>query len=247
MELLIILALLSRRRVLVAAGLVLSVALGAYVGGLAPAHGGTRGSTGSQALAQILVDTPVPLAATSDNTLIGADTIIKRAILLADEIGSDAVGAAIAQQSGLKPDQLAVLTPLFDPVSLSTYLPDGQLPVRAAQAARKGVHQPYVVTLVAHYGVPILSIAAASPDDAHTGALVTATIAALRSHGTGVRIKQLGPIQTASVPAGPGAHHARGAAVGFVAFFIWCVGIVVASGLLAALRSPDVQTGLQPI
>src|SRR5205823_2149130 len=86
-ELLSIGRVLSRRRIRVALGLVVAVLIGASVGGVVPPLAGSeKGSPTGQALVRVLIDTRVPLPATT--TPIGADTINKRSDLLALEMTS---------------------------------------------------------------------------------------------------------------------------------------------------------------
>jgi hypothetical protein len=179
MELLSVAELLWRRRILVAVGLVLAVALGSAVGGILPPHSAPATRPAGEALAQVVIDTRVPLVAT---TAPGADaTIVQRSVLLADLMGSNAMAALIARSAGVQPDALSVVGPVLPPVSEFTLLPDGQLPQLAATAAQTAVHTPYVVRLQPNYRVPIVSIGTTAPDVHDAVALAQATIATLKS------------------------------------------------------------------
>ena len=179
MELLSVGELLRRRRILLAVGLVVAVALGAAVAGVLPPRRAAATQPAGEALAQVVIDTRVPLVAT---TAPGADeTIVQRSVLLADLMGSNAMTPLIAQRAGVQPDALAVLGPALPPVSEFSLVPDGQLPQDAAAAAQTAVHTPYVVRLQPNYTVPVVSIGATAPDVHDAVALAQATIATLKS------------------------------------------------------------------
>jgi hypothetical protein len=230
---------LARRRVRVAVGLVVAILVGAHLAGVLPPRGssGTR-SAGGEALVRVLVDTRVPLAATTAQE--GADTIMERTTLLADQMSGNEMAAAVAGRAGIASGQLAILGPTFAPVGLPTLLPDGQLPQLVAKAAATAVHQPYVVRLVPDSGAPIISIVAVAPDARRANSLAQATFATMRSAtattagNRGLTVTQLGLVRSV-VAQSLGSHHHMMALVAAVALFVaWCIAIVVGAGLARA-------------
>ena len=255
MELVSAVRFLLRRRILIAVGLLASVTIGLVVGGIVPPRGVVKGQATGGALAGVLVDTPRPLTGTT--TSIGDDTVIQRAVMLGATMGSDAMSALISQRAGVPPQQLAVIGQGFDPVIVNnTYLPDNGLAQLAAIAARTAVHEQYVVRLVANYNVPILTIGASAPTVSGAVSLANATIATLRSasatssnaraaartaNGSSNYVKQLGPVRGVTVLTPASSHHVLGLAAAIVLFLLWCIGIILASGVARLWRS----TGLQ--
>ena len=237
MELLSIGRVLSRRRIRVALGLVVAVLIGAYVGGVVPPLGGSeKGSPTGQALVRVLIDTRVPLPATT--TPIGADTISKRSDLLALEMASRETTAAIARRAGIGVKELAVVGPAFAPVSLPTVVPAGQLPQLTANAAAEAVHEPYVVWLVPFSDVPTIVIGTAAPDPRRAALLAEATVAAMRraiatraSGHAAIKVEQLGSVRSVTVPPPSSRHRLLGAVAAAVLFAAWCAAIVIASGI----------------
>jgi hypothetical protein len=179
MELLSIADVLRSRRILLAVGLLAAVVLGAAVAGVLPPRSARTTRPTGEALAQVLIDTRMPLVATT--TPGGDHTIVQRSVLLAALMASDSMTARIAHRAGIQPDALVVLGPVLPPVSEFSLVPDGQLPQFAATASQTAVHTPYVVQLSPNYNVPIVSIGAAAPDVPDAVSLAQATIATLKS------------------------------------------------------------------
>jgi hypothetical protein len=179
MELLSIADVLRRRRILVVFGLVVACALGTMVSGVIATGSARSTRPTGEALAQVVIDTRVPLVATTGP---GADaTIVQRSVLLSALMGSGTMTASIAQRAGVQPDALTVLGPVLPPVSEFGLVPDGQLPQLAATAAQTAVYTPYVVRLQPNYAVPIVSIGTSAPDVREAVALALATIATLKA------------------------------------------------------------------
>lgn len=169
MELLHILRRLWRRRILLGAGLL--VALATFV-----ALGGTSPITARGALASTSVALDTPKSQLVAAAPAGADTLIWRAILLAQLLATKTSKTQLAGRLRVGPNQVAVVDPALD---------QPLVPTNTAEAATKvasPVAAPYVLaTSFPNYAVPLISIEAAGPDRAAAGRLAEAAVAVLRS------------------------------------------------------------------
>lgn len=247
MEFVSFVKLLRRRRILLAIGALLALATGALTSGAIPLGGGGSGPSAGEGLAQVLVDTRVPLTAT---TAPGASlTIVRQALLLADQMSSSAVAATIARDAGIPPRALTVLAPVLAPLTEFSLVPDGQLPQVAAKDTQYA-HTPNVVRLVPNYDVPFLTIQTAAPNEHAAVALAQATVSAMQrailltGNGAGsanaspppaLHVQQLGPAVGAAVPSAGGRLRV-GLVVTIVVFAVWCAVVVVVAGAARGWR-----------
>jgi hypothetical protein len=167
MELIDLARVLWRRRLLVAIGLLASLALAgkALTKPRPPATG--------LAWTRVIIDTPKSQLITPDPD--GMDTLIWRAHLLADLMTSQENTNAIARAAGLDPKDVRVQEPLLYNSIVPTPLPV------AAQKSASIVPEPYVVTLQYAWNLPVIEIQTAAPDQARAIKLakaVTQTLAA---------------------------------------------------------------------
>jgi len=169
---------LRRRRIIIAFGLAVACALGVLASGVASPHDARAAAPTGSAQAQVLIDTRVPLVATTAPG--GAATIVQRSVLLSALMNSDATTAQIARQVRIPADDLTVVVPVLAPVSEFGLVPDGQLP-QSVSTASTALHTPYVVQLLPNYNVPVVSIDTSAPDVHGAVALAQATIAAMQS------------------------------------------------------------------
>ncbi|HWF49610.1 MAG TPA: hypothetical protein VG294_03105 [Solirubrobacteraceae bacterium] len=246
MELLSIADVVRRRRILLAVGVVLAVVVGAMAAGLLPPGSAGAASGGGQALAQVVVDTRVPLLAT---TAPGGDaTIVQRSVLLADLMQTTPMTATIAQRAGIPAADLGVVGPVLPPEVQFSLVPDGQFPQLAAAAALTALHTPEAVQLVPNLNVPVMAIATNAPTVRAAVALAQATIATLKSATVptstdgkaaskpALNIEPLGNISSAAVPASGSVHLTRGVAAALALLAAWCSGVVIAAGLARRWR-----------
>jgi hypothetical protein len=228
MELLGVARILWARRILVALGIIAAVAVGLLIGRTAKPQAAAAPGVGQARL--VLDTTHSQLVEAAPK---GADTLSLRASLLADTLATSAGTSAVARAAGVDPRDLAVLVPAAtkEPTS-STPLVDRIVKVTSAP------HAPYIVNVMADEVMPVLTIEAYAPDDAHVGRLTRGVIAALRSQlvaedGTGTGGFVLDTVVPPRIEHKPVSSHAAvkmlGAAV-FV-FAMWCLSIVLAAAL----------------
>ncbi|MGZ4181600.1 MAG: hypothetical protein ACXVUL_13085 [Solirubrobacteraceae bacterium] len=257
MEIVSLISVFRRQRLVLGLGLVIAAGIGAIAGGVMSAS--ARSGTVAAATARVLVDTRRPLIATTRAG--GLDTIVQRAVFLATQMNSTAMSAKIAQTTGIPRGDLTVVVPVFPPLEELSLLPDGQLPTVAAKDTQIP-RTPYVVSLNPSYTVPIIDIDTAAPTAGAAVTLARATTAAMQlatqstsaTRSTSrtaplptLHVEALGP--ATSLPQVPaGTHLRRGVAGAAVFLLMWCVGMVLISGIKqlwrhAAGPAPTVATG----
>jgi hypothetical protein len=244
MELIAIMRLLWRRRILVGIGL------------LAAAGVGLMTSNGSLPVPGTSKDAPPPARTASVRVLVDtdrsqlvapappeADTVAARAVLLADVLAGDEARAAVARGAGLKPEQLAVIGPAATVPTLSTKLAERTATVVEAAP------EPFAVTVNADGELPIVSIDARAPDAARAKRLASAAAKALagltRPGDPTVRLgfvsQPLSKPVLAPVESRPGPAMIALAAC-LATFGLLCGCIVLASGLMPAPRRARART-----
>jgi hypothetical protein len=245
-ELVSLIGVLRRRRLLVALGLVLAAAVAAMAGGVVSGGGGSSSQI-SNASVHVLIDTRVPLIATSGAA--GQDTIVPRAVYLATRMQSTIASEQIAKSVGIPRDSLSVLAPTLPPLEEFSLVPDGQLPTVTAKVTQLP-RTAYVVALNPNYTVPVIAIDTAAPNPKAALTLARATIAAMQSaiqppSETGAassrpRLPELRVVPLGAPASLPrmiaGTHLRRGVLAAVVVFMIWCVAIVIGSGVARLWR-----------
>jgi hypothetical protein len=170
MELLPLLRLIKRRRLLLGIGLVVAVAL-------AVAIGGPPASSGAVAWTRVALDTPTSQLVKSAPA--GADTLTWRASLLVHLMNTDEAQRQLARRLGIPPDQIMVVDP-----GLATPEIPASLPTAASDAAAMTV-APYVLTvLMPRIDLPLIAIEASGPDRAGAERLATAAAGILESQSS---------------------------------------------------------------
>ena len=226
MELLAIPRVLWERRIVVALGMVLAVAVGLIAG----RHGGAAGGTALGSTRMIL-DTP-------DSQLVeaapnGATKLPQRAALLADAVSTAAGTALVAHAAGVPVAQLAVLGP-----AATTSVPQVSTPlVTAITAGATAPRSPYVVDLLADNMTPIISVAAYAPDRSRAGRLAAAAAGVLRSllvkddgsRTHGFVLDTFAPVRTRQMPAASSHRRILMAAGALVVFVFWCACVAIAT------------------
>jgi hypothetical protein len=231
MELLPILRRLSRRRSLLALGVLCAIAI--LVG-----LGGTKPATRSEAVAWTSVSLDTPKSQLVDVAPVGADTLPWRASLLSHLMASSSSTSQLARQLGVSADQVTVTDSAFGVPLLET------APALAAIKAATSTATPYVVTpFLTNSSLPVISIEAVGPDRAGAVRLAHAAVAVLRAQASpGGRFKslirtnantprlqpfvadQVSPVRDTVLRASKPPIKAIGAA--FFVFMLWCIGVV---------------------
>lgn len=232
MELVNILSVLLRHRLLVGAGACLGALIGLfalYSVSLSPPGLVSRQQTAGVAATRVLVDAPHSVSVNAESEQ--ADTLPIRAILLADLMAADRARVAIARAAGVPVRDLLVTGPAVGPPPAVTPLA-GRAAVAAATTS-----QPFSLRLTTDGQLPIIWIDASAPDAPRAQRLADAAaetlteVAAGRAvpFPSGVVIEQLEPARSAPIVTGPRKAFALVASV--VVFTLWCCALVLASSL----------------
>jgi hypothetical protein len=224
-ELVAILHLLWNHRVIVALGVVLALAAGLLAG----SHGSPGRTTGVGTV-RLLLDT-------TDSQLVKndpkeADTLPRRAGLLADLLATDEGKAMLARSAGVPEEQLVILGPSarLEPQLRSPL-------VTRAFAAASVADAPFVVNVLASERWPIVSIEAYADNARRAGNLAEAAAASLQSllvaadatHSRGFVLDVVAPLRSTqeTIPSG----RRRVMFIAAVATFsLWCGCVVFVAG-----------------
>jgi hypothetical protein len=228
MELVSILRVLIRKRVMVGLAGLASVALALgtiYAPASSPlALGGSKAPT-ARATARVLVDMPASLLVNEPG--MRADTAATRALLLADLAQTAPVKETIARRAGVAPDELQIVTPSVSAAPLPNPLTEATVAVAKATTA------PNVLKLSADGQLPIVWVDATAPDLEQARRLADAATVGLQSKAGSdedrLVVRQLAPPFADEVPGGSGRLFGFVAALG--TFCLLCGGIVLGAGL----------------
>jgi hypothetical protein len=170
MEFLPLVRVIWRRRLWIAAGAILAVAIAVALGGSPP-------SSSAVAWTRVALDTPTSqLLKSAPN---GADTLPWRASLLIRLMGTDSTQRELAGRLGVRPDQVTVVD-----TALDVPLVPASMPLRASEAASVA-GAPYVLTVdLKTPALPLISIEAAAPGRAGAKRLAEAAVAVLESRSS---------------------------------------------------------------
>ena len=226
MELVAILHVLWRRRLLAAAG-VAAIALAVLA--LVPA---TPRPPAAVAQASVLLDQRESLVV--DPNPAGSDTLGIRATLIGDLMEGDPIAAEIARAARIPVGGLLITGP-------AQGLPAVGTPLAVATAAAARPARPYTLDVAVDAGLPIVRLGARAPDPATATRIVQAAGASLArltaTNGSprhGLVARSLGPPQVGTIPRGTGRLKS---ALAFVFLSgLWCLGVVAVASASAARR-----------
>jgi hypothetical protein len=230
LEILAFLRALWRRRLLVAVGAAVAIALAVILSGGDSSRLGT-------ASARVVLDTP-------DSQLVhaeppGADSLGWRAAVLADLAATRPLKTQIARELRIPLDRLAVVAPQRAEPSVATPL------ARSAAEAAAITPEPYVVAIRSRDPLPIISIDASAPSRSGAAKLAaaaeTALVAASRTPADAYDVQEflverVGPIRTDEVVNAP--RRVVGLVAAAVVFGLWCLAVMVATSAAGRRRSP---------
>ena len=227
MELISILRVLRRHRLLVGAGVALAVfvaMIASYQVSFFPPKLGSRVKTSGTATARVIIAARTQPAFDLKSHI--TDTLGLKASLLADFLSADEVRSQIARRAGLEPGEVGVMSPVWSAPKIA--LP---LPVSATEAAGLA-REPYLLTVGSTGDIPIITLKATGPDALRAATVVNSGITAIggliaaRSKGRPeILVERLGPAVAKTTVAGP--RKAVALAGAFVVLGMWCAGIVV--------------------
>jgi hypothetical protein len=233
MELVSILRVLIRKRVMVGLACLASVAIALatlYAPASLPLPLVSSTAPTAHASSRVLVDMPASLLVNEPGGR--ADTAATRALLLADLAQTAPVKETIAQRAGIAPEQLHIVTPSVSAAPLPNALTEATIAVARASGAR------YVLELAADGQLPIVWVDATAPDREQARRLADAAAIGLQvKAGSGedrLVVRQLAPPFVELLPGGSGRLFAIAAALG--TFCLLCGGIVLGAGLTGRRR-----------
>lgn len=231
MELVALLRVLWRLRLVVALGGVVAVGLGFMA---------TKGATHlGVATTRVLLDTPT--SQTVDATPPGVSTLQWRAGLLSDLMATDEMRLSIARAMGIDGDSLVVSAPYMSMPAVAIPLP------RVALDAAAAVPHPYTLAIQAQNWLPIVAIDAQAPSRALATKLAVVAAQAMKAAATtdatptasaGVLkfvVGDVGPVHSREILNRPRRIFAVIVAV-FV-FGIWCAAITLIAGFSRGRRA----------
>jgi hypothetical protein len=185
MELLPVIRLIWRRRLVLAVGLLAAVAL-------AFAIGGPPATSATVAWTRVALDTPASQLVKSAPA--GADTLPWRASLLVHLMTTDDVQRQLAERLGVPPDQVVVMDPGLASPEIAA-----SLPTSASEAAAMTV-APYVVTVhMPSRILPLVAVEAVGPDREAAKRVVAAAVAILEAESS----SSAEPYESLIVTGGP--------------------------------------------
>jgi len=236
MELLVILRMLGRQRILVAAGAAVAIFVGLHIAGrvsLWPPSVISSQRVSGTATVRVLIDRPNSLL--DDSAPEEDDPVATRAILMANLMTSAPVKRAIGTDARLPTDQVTVIGPATaGPAAISPL-------AERASTAEATSRNPNVIRVNVDGQLPIVTISANAPGPGRAAKLVTAAMHSLYSlaaaqNGADGRIiaTPLGTPQVREVTSS--ARPTLAVAAAIAVFGVWCMFVAVGVGIGRALR-----------
>lgn len=237
MELVALLRVLWRHRIVVVIGGVVALGLGAML---------VRGPTSRLGVAstRVVLDTPTSQLLFADPP--GAPTLGWRTQLLGDVMTTAAMRQRIAQAMGTTADDVIITTPAQSVAVVPVSLPVVALDAAASVAATK----PFQVDLTAATPLPIIRIDTRAPDARSAVRLARTTSTSLkRAARAGAAspgfpdllpqdlvVRDVGAVRSREIVNGP--RRAKAAAAVIFVFALWCGAVTLCAGLARARRPP---------
>lgn len=227
MEIVSILRVMRRHRLLIAAGLPIALLIALsmlYKLSFLPPKLGSKDVVTATAATRVLVNQPDLSTFTLDSD--SHQTLPTRAIFLADYLMTDVARVEIAHDAGVDPDGLTILGPDAGPSPLEISL------ATAATEAAGTPTGPYLLTASADGHIPIITLRGSAPDTETAIRLTTAanrtlrrTIAAKSGLTPGLTTDRLGTPTAKLVVTGPKKAMALVSALLFFTF--WTSAIII--------------------
>jgi hypothetical protein len=236
MELVALLRVLWRHRIVVALGGVVAIGLALML---------TRGPTIHSGVASMRVR----LDTTTSELLVsnppGAPTLGWRAQLLGDVMTTDTIRLQVARAMRTSADNVLITTPAQSVPAIPVSLPVAALEAAATAASSK----PFQVDVLAASPLPIIRIDARAPTRRDAARLVTVTANLIRVTARAgaaapgfpdlqpqdLAVRDTGPVRSRDIVNGP--RRAMAAAVAFVVFVFWCSVVTLVAGLARVRRT----------
>jgi hypothetical protein len=227
-EIVRVLAVLWRRRIAVAAGLLAVVAVAVKTGGAGPTSSGVAST-------RVALDTPKSQVV--ESLPQGVASLPWRASLLTHLAADAAFTAEVEARLGIAAGRLAVVDPSLVAPAVAASLPKAAADVAARQTA------PYVLTVsMPNPTLPIVSLGAQAPDRSGAARLAAAAAAVLESRGSSdggpgrqaFVVERIAAIHWTAVASGNG--RIKSVVVAAVLFGLWCAGVALAPLLVHGLH-----------
>jgi hypothetical protein len=225
MEIVAVLRVLWRRRILVALGGLLAVAVAVTLAHPAAPSGWAK--------TRVALDTPKSQLVT--DAPAGADGLPWRATLLATLLGADPARDQIAREARIPTDRLAVIDLELTAPPVPASLP------RAATTAAAVATEPYVLTVHTDDVLPVVSIETTAPDRAGAVRLAGAAVHALQAGASPRSTRELQAFTVERIAAMesveiPGGGRMKMAAMAIFLFGLWCASLILIPAIGSASR-----------
>lgn len=239
MELVAVLRVLWRFRLVVILGLFVAAGLGYLM---------TKGPTTRQGVASTRVMLDTPKSQTLEADSLFGPSLEWRAALTGDLMSSDAVTERVAREMGIPAKSLYVHAPYMSVPPVAAQLP------RHALEAASAVSEPYELAIQVVPPLPILTIDARAPSRAQAAKLAASGAEAVKAKsdeltvpGGKFLVGQISPIRTREIVNGP--RKAIAAAITVILFLVWCSAITLIAGLARRRSVPHTApaTRAQPV
>jgi len=233
-EILRALGVLWRRRLVVAAGLLVVAAFAVKTGGAGAMPSGVAST-------RVALDTPKSQVVESAPQ--GAASLPWRASLLTHLAADAAFTREVAARLRIAPDRIAIVDPSLVAPAVAASLPKGAADVAALHTA------PYVMTVsMPNSTLPIITIATQAPDRSGAARLAAAATGVLESRsspdgGAGRQafvVQRIGAIQSRAVVSASGP--IKTVVVAVVLFDLWCAGVALAPLVIRTVLRPPRDT-----
>lgn len=231
MDLVIILRVLAKHRILTGAGIIFAVAVGLLAG-----RSSAETSVSGAATMRVLLDTTDSQVAEAQTR--ASDVLASRAALLGDALAADGERAALAAAAGVPAEQLTVLGPMaLAQPAVTTPL------VKEVSSGALAPSTPYIIDLFADGQTPVIAIEAYAPDRAQAARLAEAAKEGLKSllvtldstGSKGFAIENVSSLRTEEVVVAA-RRKVMMLAGAMAAFGFWCVALVFLVGIVRRLR-----------
>jgi len=228
-ELLPILHVFARRKIVIGLGVLAAIALGAVIGGGPVLRAGVAST-------RLVFDTPESQLVFADPR--SSDELLSRTVLLSQAVTTNEAERRIASRLGVPVDELVIVDALFvAPAEPTT------LPTAAADAALTRPERYSVIVRNDDF-LPIITLEAHAPDRTAAVKLIAATKQVLLSPGGGSAdnsrrfelAEQDPPTRAREVVDDSGYVKALGVGLAFLG--LWCAGVALLPGLGRGARRP---------
>jgi hypothetical protein len=236
MELVALLRVLWRHRIVVVVGGVVAIGLGLML---------TKGPTTHSGVAAMRVRLDTPTSELLIANPAGAPTLGWRAQLLGDAMTTDAMRLRVARAMGARADDVLLTTPAQSVASVPLSLPVAAVDAAATAASSKR----FQVDLFSASPLPIIRIDTRAPTAREAARLATVTSNLMKNAARAgaaaigfpdpqpqdLVVRDVGPVRSREIVNGP--RRVMAAVVAIVVFVLWCSAVTLIAGLARVRRT----------